>query len=417
MKKISVRIYSMTAAFAIALLMFALGAMPNVKAAADDRIVAYIEVPQDWADTYVWAWNDNGEAAFAAWPGEAAQPDPANEGWYYIYLPVWANNIIVSANDSTVQTTDMKLDGKNVWVSVKSAEASDISYEALTTGEAPAYVEKMTVHAKVPADWADVCLWAWQDPEGTNAFAAWPGEPMADGGDGWVSLSVPAWINSVIINANSGGVQTADIKELEAKEMWITVADDLTAEVAYENPDLAVPMITVHAQVPEDWSAPHLWAWLDPDGTNAYATWPGEPFTLNGDWYEIEVPGFVNSIIVNANDGAVQTGDSKGLEVGKDLWIVVTDPETYEVTYEAPAEPAPAEPAPAEPAPAESQTEEKVLEVEVPDLTIDTGSLETPQLEEEGSGREIVDIILWVILGGVAIVAVIKLIKKKKDKK
>ena len=33
--------------------------------------------------------------------------------------------------------------------------------------------------------------------------------------------------------------------------------------------------ILIYAQVPQDWQAPHIWAWAD-DGTNAFAAWPGE---------------------------------------------------------------------------------------------------------------------------------------------
>ena len=54
-------------------------------------------------------------------------------------------------------------------------------------------------------------------------------------------------------------------------------------------------------------------------------------------WLTLSVPGWVNSIIVNGSDGSVQTSDLS-VETGKDLWIVVSDAENAEVTYEAPAE-------------------------------------------------------------------------------
>ena len=55
-------------------------------------------------------------------------------------------------------------------------------------------------------------------------------------------------------------------------------------------------------------------------------------------WYQISVGGWINSIIVNANGGTIQTGDQhKGnVEKGRDLWIVVTSPEVSEVYYEKP---------------------------------------------------------------------------------
>ena len=69
-------------------------------------------------------------------------------------------------------------------------------------------------------------------------------------------------------------------------------------------------MVPVVVKVPEGWEVPHAWAWAD-DGTNAFAAWPGEEMEVLAEgWYYIYVPGFVQNIIVNANQGtdaAVQT--------------------------------------------------------------------------------------------------------------
>ena len=94
--------------------------------------------------------------------------------------------------------------------------------------EIPEYVEKFTVHAYVPLTWKSVNLWAWSAPDGTNAFAAWPGQAMDEGEDGWFTAKAPTWVNSVIVNGNEGTVQTADIS-IEGKELWITVYEDLSS--------------------------------------------------------------------------------------------------------------------------------------------------------------------------------------------
>ena len=57
---------------------------------------------------------------------------------------------------------------------------------------------------------------------------------------------------------------------------------------------------------------------------------------MDGDWYTIEVPGWINSVIINANEGSVQTAGLY-VEVGKDVWIVVSDAENATVSYEEPA--------------------------------------------------------------------------------
>ena len=77
--------------------------------------------------------------------------------------------------------------------------------------------ERIIVYAQVPEDWTEPCIWAWAD-DGTNAFEAWPGEKMTadENNPGWYYCWIPAAAGNVIINANEGGVQTADQK-LEAK--------------------------------------------------------------------------------------------------------------------------------------------------------------------------------------------------------
>lgn len=319
------------------LLMMSVLSLTAFAAEDGEMVPVVVQVPKGWGAPHVWAWADDGTNAFAAWPGE--EMEPLAEGWYYIYVPGFVQNVIVNANqgtDAAVQTDGIVVEaGKEVWITVAEDATASVSYEAQLRGEIPAYVEKFVVHAYVPLSWKTVNLWAWSAPDGTNAFEAWPGAEMTEGEDGWFTGKVPVWVNSLIVNGNEGSVQTEDIS-IEAKELWITVYEDLTYELSYEDPNKAVDNITVHAQVPADWEAPCCWAWSAPDGTNAFSSWPGEALTLDGDWYTIQVPGWINSVIINGNEGTVQTTDLS-VETGKDVWIVVTDPENAAVSYEAPA--------------------------------------------------------------------------------
>jgi len=213
--------------------------------------------------------------------------------------------------------------GKIAWITVASPEEVTISYEQQTTGEIPEYVETFTVHAKVADSWSEPNLWAWSAPDGTNVYEAWPGEPMTMGEDGWYTMEVPTWVNSLIVNANGGEVQTEDLS-VDAAEVWITVAEDGSFEFTYDDPEQKeIGTIMVRVIAPSDWEAPNLWAWSAPDGTNVFTTWPGEPLEegLDG-WLKKEVPGWVNSLIVNGNEGSVQTTDIS-VEAGKDVWLVV----------------------------------------------------------------------------------------------
>ena len=322
-------------------LFLCLMVLPLLPAMAEeaDMLVVYAQVPDDWSWPCVWAWSADGTNAFASWPGDQMELDPANNGWYYIYLPAGMESVIINANDGSVQTDEVKIDKQSAWITVSADLSAAVSFEAQTTGEAPAYAERFTVHAQVDASWMNPSIWAWEDPSGKNAFTAWPGRAMKANDDGWYSAMVPVWCNSVIINANDGTVQTADLKDLDPAELWITVAADGTTEVTYEDPNaLKAEVITVYAKVPDDWSSPCLWAWEHPSGTNAFASWPGEALTAGEDgWYAITVPGWINSVIINANEGAVQTSDLR-VDAGKDLYVTVVSAEEATVAYEKPAE-------------------------------------------------------------------------------
>ena len=309
-------------------------AEPAEEAEPVAMVSVVVKVPADWEEPCVWAWADDGTNAFAAWPGEPM--DALDEdGWYYTYVPEFVQNIIVNANEGTVQIDAVAVEaGAPVWVTVADDLAAEVSYEALTEGEIPEYVERFIVHAYVPLSWKTADLWAWSAPDGTNAFAAWPGLSLKENDNGWFTGRAPVWVNSIIISGNDGTVQTEDVA-IEGQELWITVYEDLSYDLAYADPDKAVADVTVHAQVPADWSEPHCWAWSAPDGTNAFTSWPGEAFTQDGGWYTITVPGWINSVIVNANGGTVQTSDLS-VEPGLEIWIIVTDAENAQVLYEAP---------------------------------------------------------------------------------
>ena len=379
-------------------LMLVVSCLSLTAFAAEDseRVPVVVKVPEGWDAPHAWAWADDGTNAFSAWPGEPLEE--LAEGWYYIWVPNFVQNVIVNANqgtDAAIQTDGIVVEaGKEVWITIAEDKTAEVSYEAQLRGEIPAYVERFVVHAYVPLSWKTVNMWAWSAPDGTNAFESWPGESLVEGEDGWFTGKAPTWVNSLIINGNDGTVQTEDIT-IEGKELWITVYEDLTYELSYEDPNKAVPNITVYAQVPADWADPCCWAWSAPDGTNAFTSWPGEALTKDGDWYAIEVPGWINSVIINANEGTVQTSDLS-VEAGKDVWVVVTDPENAAVSYEEPD---------ADAVPQETESA-------APEMTEAPAASETPA-EAGGSNT-------GMVIGIVAAVAVLgggaALVMKKKKK-
>lgn len=204
-------------------------------AEGEEMVPVCISVPEGWEAPCLWAWADDGTNAFAAWPGEEADP-LGDTGWYYCYVPSFVQNIIVNANAGAVQTEGVVVEaGKAAWITVADDNTAAVSYDAQVDADIPEYVEKITVHAYVPLEWKTVNLWAWLDPDGTNAFDTWPGKAMTEA-DGWYALEAPGWINSVIINANEGGVQTTDLSVESGKDVWVVVTDAENASVSYEQP-------------------------------------------------------------------------------------------------------------------------------------------------------------------------------------
>lgn len=235
------------------MLLLVIGILPMTANAettqnTEERNALYVQVPEDWENPCVWAWDSDGNNAFTAWPGEEMEADAANDGWYYIWLPAWANHVIVNANEGNVQTEEQILDTNAAWITVSAADTVEISYESKTTGEAPAYVEKFVVHAKVDDSWEAPCLWAWSAPDGTNAFAAWPGEALEEGEGGWLVKKIPGWVNSIIVNGNEGSVQTTDISVETGKDIWLTINGPEDYTVSYEEIALEETTETVATQ-------------------------------------------------------------------------------------------------------------------------------------------------------------------------
>lgn len=399
------KITQMICMFTMAFVLFS----PMTANAEEERTAVYVQVPEDWSSPCVWAWDEDGNNAFEAWPGGETEADAGDEGWYYIWIPSWADHVIVNANEGEVQTGELVLEGGNAWITVEDPENADVSYEALTEGDIPEYVERFEIHASVPDSWEAPCLWAWSAPDGTNVFEAWPGDALKLGEDGWYTGKVPTWVNSVIINANEGSVQTEDIS-IDPAELWVTVEEDGSYEFSYDDPDaVSAPDINVNVLAPADWEAPCLWAWSAPDGTNVFASWPGEPFTEGEDgWLTLAVPGWINSVIINGNEGSVQTTDIS-VETGKDIWLVVAGPEEYELSYEKP-----------DGVTADTGEEEEMTEVsdeeggtEQPDAGQESDATTVPSEQSGVSAGVVVLIVVVCII--IAALAVYFVTKKKKS--
>ena len=93
--------------------------------------------------------------------------------------------------------------------------------------------------------------------------------------------------------------------------------------------------VTVYTYVPASWGAPACWAWKD-GGDNAFAQWPGESMLWIGKYYATQVPSWVDHVIINGNNGNIQTEDI-AVESGKNVWIIIhASGDYYSVFYSYP---------------------------------------------------------------------------------
>ncbi len=391
-------------------------------AAQDDMIPVVAKVPADWANANLYAWDMDGNP-LAGWPGTGMVK--LDDGWYVGYVNFDMVNVIV--DNGSAQTADLELDWGEledgaVWITVGADAgdgklAGDIQYTKQNTAKIPTYDECFyTVHVAVPSDWQNCSIWAWDD-NNNNAYAEWPGAGMTKE-SGWYTIKVPVSAKNFLFSTNNGATQTVDIKG-SGKEQWVVLGDadsegKLAATVTEKAPEgytppetdapPAVDTVTVYAAVPEAWANANVWAWGD-GPTNVYENWPGEPMTKNDEgWYVLEVPGFFNGIIIN--DGSSQTPDI-AVEVGKDLWLNVTDPLNPVVSYEAIELPS---------APVEDPTEEPTTAAptepttEAPTDTDNTGADDNQGGSNTGL---IIGIVVAVVVVAAGAAAIFLILKKK----
>ncbi len=156
-----------------------------------------------------------------------------------------SQNITLSLSEAADVTLTLDLSGfdyaskTGAKLTVTTTAASGGSVETPTEATEP--TETIKVYAHVPESWAAPGVWAWDDNQ-KNAFKAWPGLAMTEGEDGWWYAEVPAWVQNIIINANNGSSQTADLDMEQQADMWIPVRIEnnvLVADIYYEKPDLS----------------------------------------------------------------------------------------------------------------------------------------------------------------------------------
>ncbi len=220
-------------AFIVATLVI-ISLMP-VTAKAEDTYMLYARVPSHWGVPNVWAWTDAGDNVFDTWPGQMMNATGGGE-WYSIELPVSATNVIVNYKGDSNKTSDIKVNGSDVWITVCADNSVVIDYQKPTGPPPDSSVgsdgEMINLVAVLPDDWTYPYLWAWND-EGMTVYAKWPGEEMERQENGTVAKLIPDWVTGLKISANGGAITTGDILIDAGKDVFLTVYASDNVVVGY----------------------------------------------------------------------------------------------------------------------------------------------------------------------------------------
>lgn len=445
----------------------------SVVAFAAETITVHAYVPADWSTPYIYSW----PSSTAGWPGTAMTQEDGQ--WYVGTISMDDQNLIIDNGEGQPQTVDLAFDGgyPELWVVVgtdsvdgkltgtiyyaedevqmPSGGTTDPGDDQPAEDVNPADPDnKFAVPSSLAIVGSGIPGVGEWDPANVDGemtmvsdlvyeidIACTAGTTMTfkfAGNDAWDDScnlgSGAAAIGSTVdlVNGPSAGDMTLTVD----KDVVLKFTVDLTAladgtgaatltiaetEGTVEPGDEPVEgNVKVHARIPESWgTAPCFWAWKMADNTNAFSAWPGEVMTQNGEWYEIEIPNWVDGVIVN-DGGSTQTQDLT-IEAGKEVWLDVFAFDNVVISYSDPGERVeptePTEPAtePEEPSEPAEESEPSVDETTPSsEDKADEGGMTEEELRAKKRTHTIL-IIVMVLVWVVVVAELITIFLKKKS--
>ena len=294
-----------------------------------------------WGSAYVYAWDDEGNELYGAWPGSAQAETTTNEygeTQFRCYVPTGATGVILN-NGNGEQTEDIKnfsYDG--YWMDGSKNDQGHykvIGWNADGSGGSggsdeptPDYPVKSTFLLTDNFGWGSAYVYAW-DADGNEINGAWPGAAQAETtqneyGETQFKCNVPENAVGVILN-NGNGAQTEDITDFTYDGYWMNGSQNdkghylVTgwrsdgsgsggSDEPTPSPDLTNRTIIFSNN--KGFSTVNIYYWADGEEP---VEWPGVPMTSIGqnefgeERFTFEMPeGMTNYIIT---DGSSQTVD------------------------------------------------------------------------------------------------------------
>lgn len=371
-----------------------------VPAMAAGNITVSVKAPDDWAQVCLYVWEN--DTPMEGWPGTAMTKGA--DGLWTLEIPAGSyTNVIANNGSDAAKTADLKMDGSaDCWIdagagvvytdagfskpfggsatSTPSTPSTGVNLSglnslALVGAGIPGAVENWDPGAAA-GDMVEVSNGVYTKVVAVTAGTV--AEFKIAGNDAWddnynfgcTEKGTPVTIGTTMEMINGAGSQDYALTVNKDCNLKFTV--DLTGAV----PTLLVeetdeeasttpggsttttpdgPTVTVYAKVPDAWSDVRVWVWNDSDQNPAGATWPGNLVMTKGEdgWYSVEIPQGYPNLLINGNNGSVQTNDIDGAVGTEPIYIdALTDPSNCtvhnekidietppEVTPEAPVRP------------------------------------------------------------------------------
>ena len=295
-----------------------------------------------WGQAYVYAWDDEGNELYGAWPGSAQAETTQNEygeTQFRCYVPKGATGVILN-NGNGEQTEDIKdfsYDG--YWMDGSKNEQGHYKVTGWNSDGSggsggsdqptPDYPVKSSFLLTDNFGWGQAYVYAWNEA-GEAITGEWPGSAMAetvknDYGETQFKCNVPENAVGVILN-NGNGAQTEDITDFTYDGYWMNGTQNdkghylvtgwrsdgsgSGSDEPIPTPDPDPTARTIIFSNNKGFSSVNIYYWSD---SEMPVEWPGVPMTSIGqnefgeERFTFELPeGMTNYIIT---DGSSQTVD------------------------------------------------------------------------------------------------------------
>ena len=110
-----------------------------------ESFTVHAHIPDSWEIAGLWAWSQGKGNLFDSWPGVFMEYDGL--GWYSYELPGWIDYIIINGQYGEVQTADLPVVPKDLWIEVQENGSAGVYYSKPVTTRKDVNGTKLTTNS------------------------------------------------------------------------------------------------------------------------------------------------------------------------------------------------------------------------------------------------------------------------------